>query len=326
MVMNNNMKCEIEWNTLSLDDWQARFKTIKQSNVLQSYSYARAACKANRQSARWGLIKIDGIEAGLVQILEAKILFGAFHAIILDRGPLWFDGFGGAAHISTFFDIFHQSFPPRFGRKRRIIPEMAHGIAVEKILTQCGLEKVTNQTPYETLWWDLEQDDERARENLKSNWRGALKKAEIIEQTGDIQVTWDDKGKFYPWLRTTYAVDKEIKGYSGVSPKLLDDIALFSTPDDPMIIGKVSQNKRDIAAVMFICHGQSATYQIGWSDEAGRKNNAHQLLLWQGRSVLRSHGIKQMDLGGVNDESAKTIKKFKQGTGAKALTLVGHYR
>jgi hypothetical protein len=323
MNMNKSaMQCDIEWNILTLDEWQSRFKSIPRSNILQSYHYARAACKTNRQRARWGLIKIDGHEAGLVQILEAKMLFGAFHAIILDRGPLWFDGYGGAAHISTFFKSFNASFPARFGRKRRVIPEMAQGMTGEKILSQCGLSKLENQTPYETLWWDLEQDDEIARATLKSNWRGALKKAEEAR----LEVSWDATGKFYPWLRKIYALDKKIKGYSGVSPELLDNLALFSTSADPMVIGKVSVEGRDIVAVLFICHGQSATYQIGWSGEEGRKNNAHHYLLWQGRSVLRSHGIKQMDLGGVNDESAKTIKKFKQGTGAKALTLVGHYR
>ena len=150
--MRAHIKCTIEWNVLSLPDWQKRFKTIKHSNILQSYNYARAARKSHRQSARWGLIKIDGVEAGLVQILEAKFLFGAFHGLILDRGPLWFEGFGGAAHIAAFFDAFNQSFPPRFGRKRRIIPEMAHGMAVEKILQQCGLSRVEAQTSYETLW------------------------------------------------------------------------------------------------------------------------------------------------------------------------------
>ena len=316
------MTCDIIWNNSSPDEWEARFKTIKRSNILQSYAYARAICKLERQSARWGLIKIDGVEAGLVQLIEAKFFFGFFHAVMLDRGPLWFDGYGGAMHVSAFFKEFNQQFPKRLGRKRRVLPEIETGTAIDKILTQCGLEGVATTHKYQTLWWNLEIDDETARSQLKSNWRGALNKAESYS----LDVSWDYEGKFYPWMREVYRRDKTIKGYSGVSPKLLDNMALFSTPQDPMVIGKMSVEGRDIATVMFICHGQCATYQIGWSSEEGRKCNAHQLLLWQARFMLRSHGITQLDLGGMNDDTAKTIKKFKQGTGAQDFILVGHYR
>lgn len=49
-----------------------------------------------------GLIEIDGKEAGLVQMFEAGILWNAIHGIIIDRGPLWFEGFGNAMHIKRF--------------------------------------------------------------------------------------------------------------------------------------------------------------------------------------------------------------------------------
>ena len=92
-----------------------------------------------------------------------------------------------------------------------------------------------------------------------------------------------------------------------------------------MIIGKASRDGQDIAAVLFLVHGQCATYQVGWSSDAGRENCAHHLLLWQGRSVLKRYGVNALDLGGINDETAQGIKKFKEGTGAKISKLVGHY-
>ena len=91
-----------------------------------------------------------------------------------------------------------------------------------------------------------------------------------------------------------------------------------------MIIGKVQKDGQDIAAVLFLKHGQCATYQVGWSSELGREYCAHHLLLWQARKILQDYNIKELDLGGINDE-AEGIKKFKQGTGATLSTLVGHY-
>lgn len=316
------MECKITWNKLTIDEWAIRFKKIKRSTILQDYSYALATCKLNSQKARWGLIEVEGREAGLVQILEAGFLFNLFHAVILDRGPLWFEGFGGAAHVSAFFKEFNNQFPQRWGRKRRIIPEIETGITVEKILLQCALEPVKTSEKYQTLWWNLTIEEQLARQNLKKNWRGHLQKA---EKSG-LKITWDDKGEFYAWLRQIYKTDKEIRGFQGISPKLLDNLALFSTSRSPMIIGKATIDGKDIAAVLFVCHGQSATYQIGWSSEEGRKFCAHHLLLWQARNMLHSLGIEDLDLGGSNDGTAKGVKKFKQGTGAIPITLVGHYR
>lgn len=315
------MNCEIIWNGLTLAEWQSRFEQLTRSNLLQSYTYAQAMAKTKGQKARWGLILIDGQEAGLVQIGEIGILRNLFHALLLDRGPLWFDGFGGAAHIQSFFKVFNQQFPKRFGRKRRIMPEIEMGSAAHEMLKQAGLCLLEHQQSYQTLWWDLTVGEETARHHLKSNWRGSLKKAEA----SGLATEWDDKGLYYPWLREIYRVDRIQRGYGGASPKLLDNLAFFSTQQNPMIIGKAVKDGQDIAAVMFFKHGRSATYQVGWSSEAGRVNCAHHLLLWQARSVLQNYGVMEIDLGGVNDEDAAGIKKFKEGTNAKLSTLVGHY-
>ncbi len=314
-----NTGCSIEWNILSLKEWQERFDKIAQSNILQSYHYAQAMALTARQKARWGLIKINGVEAGLVQLLEAGVLWNLFHGVILDRGPLWFDGFGGAAHIKLFFDVFNQQFPPRFGRKRRIIPEIEGGATAHALIKQTGLLKKTEEGSYHTLWWDLE-----AEPTLRPNWRGSLQKAEKNLSLGEIRTEWDDQGKFYPDLRREYAQDKAIRGYGGASPKFLDNLARFSTKQNPMVIGKLSKGDVLIAMMMFLKHGQTATYQVGWSSDKGRHYCAHHLLLWQARTVLQAYGVKQLDLGGINDEN-NGLKKFKEGTGATPCALLGFY-
>lgn len=316
------IKCDIIWNKLSLVEWEGRFAQITHSNLLQSYAYARAICTVQKQRARWGVILIDGKEAGLVQILEASILWKAFHAIILDRGPLWFDGYGGAAHISAFFNEFNAQFPNRIGRKRRIIPEITAGLAAPQILKQIGLDKNENEVGYQTLWWDITQDDTTARAALKPNWRGSLKKAEAAA----LNVEWDIRCKYFSWLKGMYAADKALRGYGGPSPQLLDNLAAFSTSDNPMIIGKVSHDGDDIAGIMLFKHGTCATYQVGWTSDKGRQHNAHHLLLWQSRDILRQHGVRHFDLGGINDDTAAGVKKFKTGTGANPIRLIGHYR
>lgn len=320
--MNGALQCHIHWNTLPLDEWEARFATIKRSNILQSYDYAIASARYGKHKARWGVIEINGKKAGLVQVLEASILFKAFHAVMIDRGPLWFDGFGGAAHIQAFWQTMQAEFPKRFGRRRRFMPETEEGATATAILQQTGIVPKQNLEPHQSLWWDLNLSEDEARNALKPNWRGSLQKAEKAE----LEIEWDENLTSYKAFKTYYIADKTMRGYHGLSPQLLDNLALISAKRPFMIIGNATHKGEIVASVLILTHGQSATYQIGWALDAGRKKCAHHLLLWQARTFLKAHGINDFDLGGINDEqSAAGIKKFKMGTGAVPYKLVGQY-
>lgn len=320
--MSASLQCHIRWNTLSLDEWDTRFAKIKCSNILQSYDYAIAMARHNKHKARWGLIEINGQEAGLVQLLEASILFQAFHAVMIDRGPLWFDGFGGAAHIKAFWERIQKQFPKRFGRRRRFMPEIEDGATAKAILKQTGIVPKQILEPHQSLWWDLTMSDEEARAQLKSGWRGSLQKAEKSGMT----IEWDENLVSYKQFKTCYIADKTMRGYHGLSPQLLDNLALISAKRPFMIIGNAKYDGETIASILVLTHGQSATYQLGWSLDEGRKFCAHHLLLWQARTFLKNRGINDFDLGGINeDEAAQGIKKFKTGTGAMPYKLVGLY-
>lgn len=313
------MEFSIQWiDRVTPED----FKALPQSNILQHSAYAVAMSKRPSHRVRMGLVFFNGQKAGLFQIIEVGFLFDFFHAVMLDRGPLWFDGFGGAAHIKVFFQWFNQTFPQRFGRKRRILPEMIDSPASRAILEQTGLERFNDQKGYQTLWWGLDASDDDARKALSKGWLSSLKKA----QKADIDIQWDEGLRFYPWLQKHYVLDKAARDYDGISPQLLDNIAAFSTPGFCTLIGKASVKGSDIAAILLFCHGQSATYQVGWTSDKGREICAHHLLLWQARNVLQDKGIRHLDLGGVNDdEGGQGIRKFKEGTGAQPVCYVGHY-
>lgn len=313
------MTCVIKWNTLSIEEWEKKFSRLPRSNVLQSYTYARVVCPLQKQKARWGVIEIDGIEAGLVQILEAGILWNRFHAVIVDRGPLWFEGFGTALHVKRFFDELNRQFPNRWGRKRRFLPETEDGPTAQKLITQTGLN--FHAKGYETLWLDLTASEEELRANLKSNWRNKLNKAE----KAGLSIEWDINGSDLSWMIGIYAGDKAVRNYGGPTPEFLRKYAPLLIAKGDLMIGRALQNGQAIAFVLLVCHGRSATYLAGWSSPEGREVAAHHLLLWEGVRVLKQKGIKELDLGGINDDGAEGIKTFKEGLGGKILRTVGHY-
>lgn len=311
------MQCKIEWNALALADWESRFAQVRRATLLQSYDYARAACPLYRQKARWGLIRMGGEEAGLVQILEAGILGNALHALMLDRGPLWFDGYGNEAHSEAFFRAFAAAFPARPGRRRRVIPEIPEEQAA--LVERCGFRRL-DRPGYRTIWLDLTLPEEALRAGLDKKWRNALTKAE----RGPLAVEWDTGGKTLPWLLTNYQSDKVKKGYDGPSAKLIHALAGTFAPKGGFLIGRALLDNQAVAAILVLCHGGAATYQIGWSADEGRKHAAHNLLLWQAVCRLKETGIRDFDLGGVSDEG-HGLAKFKEGLGGQSVIYAGHY-
>lgn len=314
------MICTINWNTLSIEEWEKRFSQVPRSNVIQSYTYARAACPQQKQKARWGLIFIDGREAGLVQIFEAGILWNAVHAVIIDRGPLWFPGFGNAMHVKVFFNEMHRQFPPRLGRRRRFFPEILDGPAARKMMDGTGL-KVTNDGGYQTIWLDLTPSEEVLRSALKSKWRGWLGKGE----RSDLKIKWIEDAQCLPQILSLYAADKMARGYAGPSPALLKAYVPLLAGTGNLLIGQAFSGGDLAAFVVLASHGRSATYLIGWNSSVGREKAAHHVLLWQGALVLQQKGIKELDLGGVNDDSAEGVKIFKEGLGGESVRYVGRY-
>lgn len=315
------MSCEILWNTQSIDDWENAFGTIAFSNILQSYSYAQASTPILKQKPKWGLIRINEKNAGIVQIFESGILWNAIHAVMVDRGPLWFDGFGGALHVKLFFDEMNRLFPQRFGRKRRFLPETEDGMTAQKLIAQTGLMRMQNRTGYETIWIDLQSPQEDLRSNLKSNWRNKLNKS---EKAGLI-VNADVTGVLIDWAAGIYAADKTARDYNGISPKLFRAYAAILAQKNDLMILQAVKDGNPVAFTVVATHGRSATYLIGWSSDSGREDAAHHLLLWQAMLLLKQKGVKEFDLGGINDDGAAGVKTFKEGLGGRVVRYVGHY-
>ncbi len=313
------MDCTIEWNSLDLAGWEERFSRIRRSTLPQSYDYARAVCPVYGQRPLWGLIIFGGQEAGIVQILEARIFGRALHAFSLDRGPLWFPGFGNAVHIKAFCDELNQQFPRRFGRRRRIIPELVKSPSSVSLIKQTGL--VSSGPDYTTIWLDMTLSLKDLRAGLKGNWRNHLNKAE----KGPLIVEWRTAHGTMNELVAGYRADQTARSYSGPAPRIVRALGRGFAEKGHALVGRALLDNRAVASILILCHGCSATYQVGWSDSDGRHHGGHYRLLWSAMEILKSKGITDFDLGGLNDDKAEGVSTFKDGLGGQRVTLAGFY-
>lgn len=314
------MDCSIEWNTLSPDQWQLRFAKIRRSNLLQSYDYALTACPINRQRGRWGLIKLDGAEAGLIQILEAGVFGNIIHAMHIDCGPLWFNGFGSEDDFSDFLKAFRKYFPKRWGRKIRFIPEIQETENIKSALRKHGFKR-SNSSHQETSWIDLCLDAEMLKQQPRKNWRNMLSRA----QREEVKTIFDIDPDHMKRLLQYYVLDKLAKDYGGVNVELLTALIKHLAPQGKVMLGRAIKGSDILGYGLFFIHGKSATYQIGWTGSKGRGIGAQNKLLIDACAVLKAKGIEDLDLGGMNDETAKGVKDFKMGMGGEHVVHAGLY-
>jgi len=311
-------ECVIEWrNDMKADEWDAFYNRTVRPTMLQSYPYAQTVRQVYKQNVRHGIITIDGQQAGIVQIQEVSMLRGMIHGLSIDRGPLWFAGFGNAVQMHAFVSELDRVFPKRRGRKRRFIPEWTRSAS---IMGGSGWVKKNNIPLYQTHWVDLSGDIEDLRKNLHQKWRNVLNRAE----KNHLEIIEDWNGDSLKTLLAHYMRDRLEKKYAGASPKFLTTLAQFTVPRRECLILHAAEDDEIIASILVFLHGSGATYQLGWTTPYGRDKGAHHLLLWEVMKILKARNVIVLDTGGFN-ETTPGIKQFKDGLGGHAIALIGHY-
>lgn len=311
------MQCTIKWKVITRKEWDNLLGQCPHATLLQSYYYAQAMRHAKQQSARHGIIYIDGIEAGIVQMQEVSLFGRAIHGLSIDRGPLWFKEYGKIEHLNAFANTLHDQFPARFGRKRRFMPEYSHK---NSVLPLKNWIKNKKESQYKTFLVDINQNISDLRDNIDKKWRNTLKKSEKM----DINIEIDDDLSSFGDLLKHYVQDRAQKKYAGASVKFIAALAKYAALDKNCIILNATHNNEIIASILVFIHGHGATYQIGWTSTKGREKGAHHLLLWNAILFLKKRNVTTFDLGGHND-TIKGVYHFKKGIGGQEIALIGSY-
>lgn len=123
------------------------------------------------------------------------------------------------------------------------------------------------------------------------------------------------------WLFFKDADQQAARGYRALPPALSAAMA----GHDPQALRLVSarQDGQTIAAMLFACHGGTASYLVGWTSDAGRAQSAHNLILWQAMGDLAALGIGWIDLGLCDARTTPGLARFKLESGARLRLLGG---
>ena len=247
-------------------------------------------------------------------LVAKRRLAGVIRTSSIMRGPLWLAPDTPLVDKANLLRILKAQSSPWRWRFLIQQPDIETSDEALARLKAVGLKRIL--TGYSTPWVDLRPDP--------AHWRNQLNRAEDAHLAISLG---GRKAHQYSWLIEKEAEQRKARGYNGIPLGIvpLYANALEDSGEQAVLSVSALSGRRKIAGAVFLLHGNSATYHIGWAGEEARAVHAQNRVLYEGMLALKERGIKFLDLGGINTSDSAGIARFKLGTGAKPVTLVGTY-
>lgn len=305
----------VVWDPSESAPWEAFHRDLA-GPIQQSWQYGEALRALGVRVHRAQLVR-DGRVFALAQF-SVRRLAGYLSLAICSRGPLWDPALEGPQRRAWYGEV-KRTLATAPLRVTLCSPDQSDDQLLPGQVD--GLWRV--MTGYSTVLLDLQTPAEDLRAALDSKWRNRLVKAEADRS---IEVFTNASLPKCLWLLDREGEQRSRRQFYGLPTNFVRTwVEVAGSPGRAFALSRADVGGQTVAAMLFLLHGSSATYHIGWSDERGRQINAHNLLLWRALAHLRDRGIRVLDLGGVNTHALPGISRFKIGTGGRVVTLAGTY-
>ncbi|MEH6834992.1 MULTISPECIES: GNAT family N-acetyltransferase [Falsihalocynthiibacter] len=285
------------WANIEEDEWgEAACASL--ASLQQSYEYGEICGSFGLEVMRARLTQES--EQGYAQVL-VRSAFGGRRLALLSRGPIWPDGVDRDVVSSA---ALHKTIPMS---RASIMMATPNGLA-----PLVGIPMMSGATVAEI---SLMEDDTAQRAFMHGKWRNRLVQSEGMDLNVEpIAPT----PALIEMLLARDAKQQKRRGYRNLPPRFLRRWAEHY-PEKTHILVSRSCGKIN-AAMVFLRHGGTATYHLGWR-EVEAHIPVHNLMLWQGMRLLAHLNIKRLDLGLLDTHNSPNLARFKLGSGARARCI-----
>jgi hypothetical protein len=173
-------------------------------------------------------------------------------------------------------------------------------------------------TGYTTAWLDLSPGPDALRAGLRQNWRNQLVRAERER----LRIRDSHGGAALGWLVERHDEHRRRRRFGGPTGTFAAALAVLAPNPQDVLVLRAERGSEPVAGVLFLRHGDAATYHLAWTGADGRAAHAHNRLVWEGVVRLAAAGVRWLDLGGL-DASMPGVSRFKLGLGVEPVTLTG---
>ena len=260
----------------------------------QRWVYGAVCAAAGRDVRRVSL------GAGSAAQLVCRRLAGLLPATFCLGGPILVPG---TDHRSALLGIGR-------GAQRGLLVVAPPASRYDPLMRETGYTRCV--TPVTSVRLDLGSPDEMRRAQHQK-WRNRLCRAEASGLKPRFE---SGASARMPQVIAREMSQQQARGYKYLPSWFFEGlVALFSRD---VILVSAWRKRTEVASMLFVRHGASATYLSGWASPEGRAVSAHALILFDAATRLADLGVTSLDLGTVNTDTAPGLARFKLGSGGRA--------
>ena len=304
---------KVDWGAQDMAAWDQAHAAAA-APLQQDWAYGSTMVSVGARVLR-ASVHADGVPVAQAQFIVRQ--FAKYVSLALcTRGPLWLQDLSAKDKATAYKEMRH-SLPVKGLRFMMVTPN-------EALDDKLGLPAVRRiMSGYSTVMLDISQPMDVLRAQLDKRWRHRLGGAEKSEL--NVQRMGTNPGQ-YRWLLDAEMQQRAERNIDGMPLVWFERYAESRKQPSRNLMSLRADVGRDrLAGMMFLIHGEAATYQVGWTSDAGRDLHAHNLMLWRAIEELRERGVRSLDLGGVNTQRSAGIARFKMATGGTVTQLAGSY-
>jgi hypothetical protein len=280
--------------------WQGLTDEAK-APMQQRWGYGDALAGLGAQVLRME-IRSQGRTIALVQGLRRRFVLPV---TLITRGPVWLGEPGTAERAAVLRRL-------RAGLMGPLLCNLPEAEDCEAA-AEAGLAHL--MTPGSVA---LLRTGPGLRDGMHGKWRNRLRAAERANLTVRIAPPVPTSME---WLFRVDSAQQKSQRYRAL-PAVFTR-AWHRVDPEGVVMLTAELDDEMVAAMLFLKHGTSATYHIGWTGPAGRAVSAGNLLLARAAERLCEMGVESVDLGLLDTETAPGLARFKLGMGAQPLTMGG---
>lgn len=305
-------KISIKTKEISKQELYNSYKDITNSNILQSYNYAKAFIDLSKINWDFKLLQFSYQNENAFCILYVKKIF-FLEVIRINNGPIFSD------NCSTDFKTNVLNYIISLGnyKKRKILffkPNLNYNLQNLIYLKKKSL--YMNPKPsHSSIFIDLKKDISLLKNNLKYFWKYSLNNA--YKKNIEISITTNQHD--FKVFCKKYNIDQKVNNFKGINSNLLLNMLNNNNDFEKIFLIQAKFNKQIYGEICIFISGYSSIYLCGSFSDYAKKNNFNNLLLWEAIIYLKKHNIKNFDLGGLSIKNNEGINFFKRGMGGEEI-------
>jgi lipid II:glycine glycyltransferase (peptidoglycan interpeptide bridge formation enzyme) len=276
------------------EDWEHLFAQVPTSHFTQSWTYGEGkrveSWKVERLAFHEGATPV-----AICQVLTRSVA-GVTVVARINRGPLFLERTPSAETQLGVLRAIRNRW--RFARRGLLFlaPSLSDGESSTALMRAAGFMSRRPHGWHSALI-DLQQPLETLRSNVSPKWRRNLNAA--LKSELELRISIDRQDS--EWMLDLHAKHMRSKGFIGPSVAFVRHM-IETSPEDFRVF-RASCDELPCSGLLVARYGTHAASFLSWTNDDGRRLNAHTFLMWHAFVEMKRLGCRALDLGGYSRTS-----------------------